>query len=158
MNIFLTKISDDRHRLDVKRENGSRDGIELESKSTLVHDFLHFALESSIGTQEGFWGALAAGKTLADMNDRSGASMREYAGTMADIEQLVGALTNVAKGTASADEIIAAVRNMRAAAGKPVPDWFNAQTIEDVRERMRKLQGHWNATPFGGIMELTWNL
>ena len=36
----------------------------------LVHDLLHYAAEQEAGVQTGFWGTLASGRTLADMNDR----------------------------------------------------------------------------------------
>lgn len=31
-----------------------------------------------------------------------------------------------------------------------------AGLAERIHERVRQLQGHWQATPYGGTMELTW--
>lgn len=43
--------------------------VACETRSYLVHDLLHYAVESEAGLSGGFWGNLARGKTLADMND-----------------------------------------------------------------------------------------
>src|SRR3954469_11423192 len=96
MEILLTRLTDDQHRLEIVRADGSRDGVTLETRSYLLHDLLHLAVEAEAGLGTGFWGCLASGKTLADMNDRSGAAMKEYAAEMATAEQVVGVLTGAA--------------------------------------------------------------
>ena len=40
--------------------------------------------------------------------------------------------------------------------GATMPDWLTEPFVVAVQERMRRLQGHWRATPFGGVMELPW--
>jgi hypothetical protein len=67
MRVLLTKISDARHRLDVVRDDGSVAGAELDSRSFLVHDLAHFAVEKEAGLGLGFWGALAAGGPLGEV-------------------------------------------------------------------------------------------
>ena len=98
MRILLTKLNNDRHALEIIRADGSRERAELETKSLLVHDFIHLALEAEAGIQDGFWGLVAAGKTFAEMNDRTGAGIAEHVGSMAVIEMLVGALSGALSG------------------------------------------------------------
>src|SRR5262245_9416983 len=73
MRILLTKISDERHALEVVRADGDRERVELVSREFLFHDLLHYAVEWALETQDGFWGALARGRTVKDLNDRTGA-------------------------------------------------------------------------------------
>jgi hypothetical protein len=156
MEIRLTKLSNDQHRLELVRADGSRESSgALESRSYLLHDLLHLAVESEARLQTGFWGCLARGKTLADMNDRTGESMREYSADMATIEQAVGALTSAAKGVEAA-EVLAGLQRWLDAQERALPPWLDEPFIVRVQERMRKLLGHWRATPFGEAMVVHW--
>jgi hypothetical protein len=71
MQIRLRKISDLRHRLEIIRNDGSRDAVELASRSFLIHDFLHYAVESRAGLTASFWGMLASGKSFKDVHEAS---------------------------------------------------------------------------------------
>jgi hypothetical protein len=155
VRILFDKISDERHRLVVERAPGAREAVECETRSYLVHDLLHYAVESEAQLATGLWGSLAAGKTLADMNDRTGAAMTGAARDMGAIEQIVGALHGSTKGVA-ASELLAGLRRFAASVGATMPDWLTEPFVVAVQERMRRLQGHWRATPVGGAMELPW--
>jgi len=154
MHITFRKLSDDRHALEISRDGQAPERVECETRSYLVHDLLHYAVESEARLETGFWGSLAAGKTLAQMNDRTGQSMKDVP-DMAAIEQLVGALHESTKGR-SAAEVLAGMQRFAMALGGTLPAWLTAPFIERVQERMRRLLGHWRATPYGGAMELTW--
>jgi hypothetical protein len=156
MRILLTKISDRRHALEVVRGDDSRERVELVTREFLFHDLLHYAVESALGTQGGFWGALANGKTLADLNDRSGVAMKDYSGTMYAIEQAVGMMTGAIKSGGPAERVLATFRGYFEALGQTTPEWCTAGFIADVCERMRRIQGHWKATPYRQTMELAW--
>jgi hypothetical protein len=82
MRIVLTKTSDRRHGLELVRSDGSRESVELVTREALFHDLLHYVVESSLRMQGGFWGTLASGKTMADLNDRPGESVKENADTL----------------------------------------------------------------------------
>ena len=155
MRILFEKLSDERHRLVIERAPGAREALECETRSCLVHDLLHYAVESEARLATGFWGYLAAGKTLADMNDRTGAAMTDAAPDMAAIEQLVGALHGSTKGI-PAGELVAGIQRFAASLGATMPDWLTERFVVAVQDRMRRLQGHWRATPFGGVMDLPW--
>jgi hypothetical protein len=155
VRILFEKMSDERHRLVIERAPGAREAVECETRSYLVHDLLHYAVESEARLATGFWGNLAAGKTLADMNDRTGAAMKDAAPDMGAIEQIVGALHGSTKGVA-AGELVAGLRRVAASLGATMPDWLTEPFVVAVQGRMRRLQGHWRATPFGGVMELPW--
>ncbi len=155
VRILFRKISDERHTLEIVREDGRREQVECETRSYLVHDLLHYAVESEAGVQGGFWGNLGQGKTLVDMNDRTGRAMASVAPEMAVIERLVGSLSAVVKGRTAA-EMVAALDQYAAALGSTNPDWLTEPFVLAVQERMRQLLGRWRATPYGSTMELDW--
>jgi hypothetical protein len=156
LRIAFWKLSDERHALEIVRPDGSRERVECETRSYLMHDLLHHAVESQAGLQGGFWGNLAAGRTLAEMNDRTGGPMQAAGdGEIAAIEQVVGALSGVVKGRAPA-ELVAGMRRFAASLGTTMPAWLTEDLVVAVQERMRRLAGRWRATSYGAPMELDW--
>jgi hypothetical protein len=155
MRISFRKISDGRHALELMRDDGTVDCVECETRSYLVHDLLHYAVESEAELQTGFWGHLAGGKTLAEMSDRTGASMARESDAMAAIERLIGALTAATKGV-EAEQVARGVSAYLVALNVAQPDWLDAEFVRAVQERMRKLRAHWKATPYGEVMVLDW--
>jgi hypothetical protein len=155
MRIYFRKLSDDRYALRVVRPDGAAEEAICETRSTLVHDFLHFAVEKAANLSDGFWGNLARGKTLAAMNDRTGASLGAEGTALADVERIVGAFSGAAKGLAAAD-VVDGIRRYHAAMDRPPPAWLTEPFVRDVQERLRRIRGAWNATPHQGSMELEW--
>jgi len=156
MQIRLTKLSDQHHAVELVRTDGSRETVELVTREALFHDFLHFAVEQAMGTQGGFWGALASGKTMADMNDRTGAAVSEFAKTLYAVEGVVGMMTGALKSEAPAPQAAATMRGYHAQLEQGELGWCTEAFITKVREQMRRLMGRWKATPFGQTMEIVW--
>jgi len=168
MRIVLRKISDEQHALAIVRADGQREEVELETRSLLMHDLIHYAVEAEAKLEGGFWGTLAGGATLAQMGgdgdriDRALAPARPAPGTAANpatdlaaIERLVGALSAVTKGRTAA-ELAAGMQRFADAQGARLPAWLTEPFVAAVLERMRRLTGRWRATPYGGTMELRW--
>jgi hypothetical protein len=97
MRILCRKISGEQHELAIVRPDGRRESLVCETRSVLMHDFIHHAVESAARLESGFWGLLARGRTLAEMNDRAGLPSAEEAAEMAIVERFVGALSGAAK-------------------------------------------------------------
>lgn len=157
MRIQLRKISDELHALALVRATGGREEVELPTRSYLLHDLLHFAVESEAALTAGFWGTLAAGRTLADVNDRSGRGLEGVATDLPWVERVVGALTSAAKGVPAA-QMMKGLATYAEATEVAWPAWLDEPFIVAVQERMRRLEGEWRATPYGGSMELVWTL
>lgn len=155
MRLEFHKLSDDRHALEIVRDDGARERVECETRSYLLHDLLHFAVEAEAALDDGFWGLLARGKTLADMNDRTGTAMAGESEQLMVVEGMVGMLTQAAKGM-PAQRVVEAVERHAEALAKPRPAWLTVTYVEAVQERMRRLLGHWKATRHGSVMTLEW--
>ena len=154
MRIRLTKISDQRHALALVRADGSRETVELVTREALFHDLLHFAVESTLPTRDGFWGTLASGKTMTDLNDRTGESVQQNADTLYRVERIVGVMSSVVG--MPADQAFARLAWFSETQGQKPPEWCTPTFVAEVCELMRQLQGRWRATPYGESMTITW--
>ncbi len=155
MRIRLTKLDDRRHALEIERDDRSRERVELETRSSLHHDLTHFAVEQAAGMQHGFFGSLAAGKTLAELSG-SGPAAPEYTGAMLAIERAVAVLQGMAKSDEPPGVVYERIVALLAAQEASPPAWFTRALVADVHERLRRLLGQWKATPYGKTMELPW--
>jgi hypothetical protein len=152
MLIRFTRLTNDRHRLEIVRDNGTREAHELETRSTLLHDLGHYAVEIAAGLTESFYGRLAQGSTYADL------TVTPPALESMQTERVVARIQNTYKSgnepktepELCAQEIVAGFR----ATGDIPPTWVTRDFIVRVRERLRRVQGQWRATPFHQTMEL----
>lgn len=148
LKITFTRLDPKRHRMTIVRADGSTDSRELETRSFLQHDLIHFAVEIEAGLRGGFFGGLAAGARLGDPGVLDAERLA--------IEQVVGAFTGAQKeANPPAPEVFAAAVNaFIATTGGVPPAWLNAAYVTAVRERLRGLEGRWRATTFGEPMLL----
>jgi hypothetical protein len=143
LRILLTKLSDDRHRLAIERDDASTESVELETRSFLLHDLVHYAVEAEAKIDDGFWGLLARGTTLAELSDRTMAT--PISPGIALAEKLVGPMQSVWNDRLAPELYMEHARGL-------VDDGF----VDRVRERLRRLTGHWRSVPVRQVMELTW--
>jgi hypothetical protein len=153
MLIRLTRLTNERHRFEVVRDDGTREVHEMETRSALLHDLVHYAVETEAGLQASFYGRLAGGETYAALTEvpPDGAEAMQTEG-------VVGRLQGIAKNNgwssvdpqAFADSIAAGSRLL----GQEPPAWLTGELIVRVRERLRRVQGQWRATPFHQTLEL----
>lgn len=108
----------------------------------LVHDLVHYALEAELGMHDGFWGTVAAGRSFAELR---AVPFGDSPG-LARAERLVGPLQAVFHGRLAPAE----VARMVDGAGP------SESEVQAVLERMRRLWGHWRATPFHDTLTLPW--
>ena len=164
MRIKLHKHSNDRHTLTVVWPDGRSERMACETRSYLLHDLLHYAVEAEARIDHGFWGSLASGRSLASMNDRAQQAAAAIAGTdpvasddpeLMIVEKVVGAMHGATKGVPAGD-LFDGMQRYASASDRAWPAWVTEPFVERVVERMRHLRGHWAATPFGQTMELDW--
>lgn len=133
MLILFTRLTDERHRFAVEREGLPIESVELETRSFLVHDLVHFAVERTLGRQNSFYGLLARGTPLVSLNDRT----RPWpeGSELADTEGLVARLQGPLMGRG------------------PLPPW---PFVPDVVRSWRSVHGRWRATRFGATCSFRW--
>jgi hypothetical protein len=163
VRVILTKLTDARHRIELVREDAPRESSELETRSLLLHDFIHYAVEASAGIQDGFYGRLASGDTLASlthpMSDAAdgGRPASQHPDTpLSRLEPVVGFLTRFAKGELDEAATLRAFAALEASGSQTRPAWLDGAFLARVRGTIRQLTGHWKALRHGQSMELQW--
>jgi hypothetical protein len=147
MRIELTKLTEQRHRFVVVRANGVRDEADLETRSFLLHDLVHYAVEAEADIDRGFWGSLAHGTPLAVLSDRD--APYDANTELGLAESLVGPMQSCWNGRLARADYVAVV-------GQMAPHIVDDAFVTRVFERLRRVTGHWKATPFHRPMTLTW--
>lgn len=143
MEVRFTKVSDAEHAVAVARGDGTREQVRLDSQSFLRHDLAHWAVELELGLDHRVWGSVAGGGSLRGEGLDGG--------DMVLSESVAGPAQTLMRTEAGPVEIAEVLRRMTS-----VPDI--SALAERLHERLRQLQGHWKATPYGGDMVLHWPL
>lgn len=154
LRVRFRRLTADRHALEFERADGSRDGAELETRSTLWHDFVHFAVESEAGLRDAFYGRVARGVPYASLGD-----VAEQPDAAADrelwhVERVVGPLQTAARKQVDPAAFVATLRGYLEATGETGPAWFDEALVARALAKLRELDGRWRKTPFGEVLEL----
>ncbi len=153
MIIKIQKTSSTHHIFSYIRKDGTGEEKELESKSFLLHDLLHFCVESEAHTEDGFFGALKKGRTLSSLRSLNESENKN----MMVIEQIVGALTGITKG-ADVSHSYEYLRDLWKVEGTDAPEFFTKDFISRVEDMYRRIIGKWKSVPFGETMVLESNI
>lgn len=151
MLIRMMRLTNERHRFEAVRADGSVERLELETRSFLLHDLVHFAVESAGQLDQGFFGLLARGEAYE-------ASADTFAGETGRVEKVVAMLQGALKGEVDTTAFVERARAAFVAVDEAAPDWLTPEVVARSLEILRRLQGRWRATPFGGVMELAFSM
>lgn len=156
MKILLTRLTNDTHRLECIRDDGTRESAELETKSLLKHDLVHLAVEKEAGLLEGFWGLVAAGKTFKELSGKNTMSPGEPPKSeLAITEMVVGMMTGYLVNQAKAEDILLAADTIFKGSSIALPPYLTPSFMEAVSKRYKALIGQVNGTPFHETIELS---
>lgn len=153
MLIRITRLTNERHRFEIVRDDGAPEAHEMETRSMLLHDLVHYAVETEAGLEASFYGRLAAGATYEALTIEPAAGPEAM-----QTETVVGRIQGIAKNNAwpgvDPQALAASIAASLRATGHAPPAWLTADLIVRVRERLRRLLGQWRATPFHQTLEL----
>jgi hypothetical protein len=150
MAIRLHKISPQRHLLEVAGDAAST--RELDTRSFLRHDLMHWCIECRGGIDGALFGKLGRGESLGAMSMPPGDLS---AGTpLHTTEMLVGMMQGAELRNADPDEFVVVAREYLALQGQQVPPFFDAAFVRDVLADYRRLYGQWQSLRIGGVLEL----
>lgn len=154
MHFLLTRLTDERHRVEVIRADGTREKLELETRGVLLHDFVHYAIESIAGMTSGYFGTLAAGAALQQVNDRGATWDPDSQVGLA--ESIAGPMQDLVRGLSDSRAVLATLDRMFSATRKQRPEWISSIFIGQVEREYRRLDAAWKTTPAGGQLLLVW--
>ena len=154
LQIELKKISAERSSLTCRRPDGSVTWSRVHSFFPL-HDLTHFAVESELGLQQGFFGLIAAGWDLADFMQPGVAARLPVEGLLA--ENLVGTVERLGDDLSEA-EFSAALTDSLTAQSLPPFRALAAAELARIRARRAALLAQWRALPAGETLRLEFPL
>ena len=157
MLIRFTRLTNERHRLEIVRPDGTSEAHELETRSVLLHDLVHYAVEAEARLKASFYGRLASGTTYEALLMEPSTDSEAM-----QTEAVVGRIQGIAKNDTwssvdaarLAESIAAGFRSV----GQEPPKWVTGDLVVRVRERLRRVQGQWRATPFHQTLVLEFPL
>lgn len=149
LRITFTKLSDLQHTFEVHRADGSSDRRVLDTRSFLVHDLIHYAVETEAGVHGGLYGSLARGHT----HDVLSQPPRGH-GEAELVEMVVGTFTPLALGRTCARDLLQVLHEWLTASSIEAPDWLDEAFAQRVQVTLARLLGQWRALPRGGSLEL----
>jgi hypothetical protein len=156
LTLRFTRLSDEAHRFEYRRSDGSGEALELETAGVLFHDLLHFAVETEAGLSGSFYGLVARIGGYAELCVNGGAAL---GGEIAITERVVAALAEAVRhADMDARALVDQARADFELYGERAPRWLTADFIAKVGERMRDLENRWRATPTGESLELRFPL
>jgi len=155
--IQITKRADGGGLLRCTRADGSTTWQKQENRHApffALHDLTHFAVESTLGFQHGFFGLVADGWDIEDTTGKGArgplpaeASEVEYIVGSLDSERASGAMQTAAEFNAHA-----AIHS--ASTGRPAPRLLTDEELSRVRTRRGELFAQWFALEPGAAIEL----
>ena len=154
--IQMTKRTDGGFVLRCVRADGSatwqKQGAHAEFFA--LHDLTHFAVESTLGYERGFFGLIAQGW---DIEDTTGKGKRgRLPHEAVEVEHIVAAFDRErASGVfLTAEDFNSSAAMPPASAGQPAPRLLTDEEIQRVRARRGELMSQWHALPSGETLEL----
>ena len=152
--IHLTKLSDAEHRFAWRTPDGAGEALTLVTRSFLIHDLLHFAIEREANLKDSFYGRLARAGDYRRLTEATADDPGEVGLT----EMTVAAFTAVAKDQSSPEGAVRALTQWMQALDRELPPWLDDAFAHAVADRFRRLMGEWKAVRYGETMELKFPL
>ncbi len=157
LTLHFTRVSPTHHRFEYRRKDDTGESVELETKSFLVHDFIHFCIEHEGKRKEGFYGLIEQGHAYAELTQSALSTRGTMVGTKesADIEILTGPFTSLIKGEGvTVGDVRAGLQNIFSAHKEEVPSWMTEDMLTRAEDRYRRLMGAWGSLKFGETLTL----
>ena len=150
LKIEIAKRSDGAGLLRCTRADGSvtwQKQSERHAVHFTMHDLTHYAVETTLGYQRGFFGLIAEGW---DMDDTTGKGSRgRLPAEAGEVECVVG-LFDAERGSGT----LWTAEDFATYSPAPITRELNDETIQRVRARRAELFRQWSAVPVGGTLTL----
>jgi hypothetical protein len=152
----MTKRTDGGFVLRCVRADGSATWQKQQAHAAFfaLHDLTHFAVESTLDYERGFFGLIAQGWEIEDTTGKGKRGRLPHEAV--EVEHIVGAFDRErASGVfVTAEDFNSFAASQAASAGRPAPRPLTEEEIQRIRARRGELMSQWLALPPGETLEL----
>jgi hypothetical protein len=161
MRVQFTKRNDGSVVLQFFRPDGSTTWRRYDKHAIFFsyHDLTHFAVETTLGLEHGFFGLIAGGWDITDTDGKGPRGKPPLESVL--VEHIVGLFAGERVGgnpALTAVEFNKQLREMASNSGVPVAREFTEPELTATRVRTRELHDRWASVPRGASLELTFPL
>ncbi len=156
LTVRIKKGRDGPHSLVCQRADGTMTMQHHPTTFFPLHDLIHYAVETVLGHERGFYGLVASGWNL---NDFGTPWPRGKLPPDLDPSELI--VVELTRGMSTREPVTAQQINANVAAwyaqnlpDQPLPTTLSDQQLERVRSTIEELHAHWRAMQPGGTLEL----
>ncbi len=152
MIIRFVKGKDKPDTLHCIRADGSETWARLPKGFGPLHDLAHYAVETTLGFDQAFYGLLAQGRAIEEFAETEDRSWVGEQGTLA--ETIVMTLQYEVAGSAAPEAFFEMVEEACRGLGIAPLATITPEAVAAMRERFGRLMMRWAQTPPGGCLEL----
>lgn len=158
LRIELGKRADGRYVLRCTRRDGSVSWQTQQLPNARffpLHDLTHFAVETTLGIANGFFGLVAAGWDIADTGGKGARGPIPREAVL--VEHIVGLFDRERDGTMprwTAGDFNEQLALRAEEAGFPLPPPYDDARLDVVRARIGELHSRWHALDAGDVLAL----
>ena len=146
LDLAFEKLGAREHVLSYRRGDGTGERLTLETRTFLLHDLAHFAVEQAFARPDGVYGRLARGSDYEGLTSPSPGGM--------DVEHVVVRLQTSWRKEQLCEDFVRLFTAPVHAANYAPAAWVDEQGLRASWDLLRQTFGKWRATPFGGEMRL----
>lgn len=144
MKIVVKKISHKECVYTIARADGTEEVIELDSKTYLLHDMCHFAVEKELAYRNGFWGMLAQGYAFHELFGKENMLTTE----LRFIEKVVGPVQSAYLGQVPRGRFPSLLSYL---------DYeFGMERLDNCLNEIGRIMDEWGGLSFGQYLTLEW--
>ena len=155
LQVQFAKRADGNVVLRCTRKDGSSTWKRYDNQAAFFsrHDLSHFAVETVLGLTRGFFGLIAEGWDISDMD---GKGPRGRPDGSVPVENIVGLFTQEHAGVAGPFTATEFNAQLEAMTGQPLLRPLTDAELEAVRTRIDFLYQQWADTPSGSTLDLSY--
>jgi hypothetical protein len=156
MRVQFKKAADGRHVLSCERTDGTKTWMHVQP-AIVTHDFVHFALEATLGLTHGFWGLIARGWNLTAFMEAGATKMLPEEAAWAEFAVAAIWRDSWGQPPLDADGVIEELAVRTEMHGWKVKRSITPDELAQIRARIAELNGRWIAVEPGDTLSLAFD-
>lgn len=166
MQVRFIKQFGDRYRFECVRGDGSVTSADLETRSYLKHDLMHYVIEKNAKLENSFFATVKKGKNLEELSPKAmkaaanaqatpGGSLWPLAPSEINATEIIAAaLQGIGDKSADFPEIVSRISEYLELQNLPTPAYLTPDFCKSAVAEHRSLMERWRNLRAGSVLEL----